>query len=116
MPPDAGKFLHDVVEACGLAAAFVKDVSLLEYREDVLRRSAVERQLQIACEAVYALRKISPETVDQLSESARMISFRHILVHAYDRIDDEIVWAVEQDKLPILLDEATELLKKLPPA
>jgi uncharacterized protein with HEPN domain len=39
-----------------------------------------------------------------------VFSFRNILIHGYDTIDDHIVWSVTQDGLPRLLDDVQQLL------
>lgn len=44
---DAMKYLEDILNACELISAFVASKSFEEYRDDLLLRSAVERQFEI---------------------------------------------------------------------
>ena len=74
-------------------------------------RAAVERQFEIIGEALRRLSKEDSPTTARISEHARIIAFRNILVHGYADIDDRIVWDVVQSKLPALLLEVESLLK-----
>ncbi len=38
--------------------------------------------------------------------------FERCLIHGYDSVDDEIVWRVIQEKLPLLLQQAEALLAR----
>jgi uncharacterized protein with HEPN domain len=76
-------------------------------------RSAVERQLEILGEAVRRLDLLSPELAERLTEHRRIIAFRNIIAHAYDGLDDDVVWQVVTEKLPILRNEAATLLDRL---
>ncbi len=51
-PPEALKYLWDVAEACRRVCEFIEGKSIDRYRQDVLLRSAVERQLMIVGEAL----------------------------------------------------------------
>lgn len=73
-------------------------------------RSAVERQLQIVGEALAQLFKSDPATAVRISEHAKVIAFRNILVHGYANIDDRVVWSVLDTKLPELVREVEALL------
>jgi uncharacterized protein with HEPN domain len=64
-------------------------------------------------EAVFQLRKIDSALAVRISESERIIRFRHILVHDYDNIHRDTVWYVIETKLPILMNEAEELLAEI---
>jgi len=39
-----------------------------------------------------------------------IISFRNILVHGYDAIDDRIVWGVIEEDLDNLIEDVTRLI------
>ena len=107
---ESKKYLHDIAHAAGLALRFVEGKRFVDYSSDPMLRSAVERQLQTVGEALAQLARIDPATAFRVSEHARIIAFRNILVHGYANIDDRIVWNVLELNLPILLGEAESML------
>lgn len=76
-------------------------------------KSAVERQFEILGEALNRIKKIDPELLNELSDWQRIISFRNVIVHAYDVIDDEIVFLVIKDKIPLFLENLTKIISRL---
>ncbi|MGH9641767.1 MAG: HepT-like ribonuclease domain-containing protein [Terriglobales bacterium] len=72
-------------------------------------RSAVERQLEIAGEALAQLARTDLATAELISEYRR-VAFRNLLIHGYAEIDDRIVWSVLETKLPVLHRETESLL------
>lgn len=111
MPPDTTAFLVDMQHAAAGIVLFTMGKSLDDYRGDRMLRSAVERQFEIIGEALTRLRAKSPELAEQISEYRKIISFRNVLIHGYDAVDDEVTWRIVVEKLPILQRELEELLK-----
>lgn len=109
---ESKKYLYDIAHAAELALQFVAGKSFSDYVSDPLLRSAVERQLQTAGEALSQLAKMDPATASRMSEESRIIAFRNILVHGYANIDDRIVWNVLEQKLPTLRREAEGMLSE----
>ncbi len=62
--------------------------------ESKLLRSGVERQLEIAGEALAVFRRLEPELSMSADDLTQAIGFRNILAHEYGSVDDEIVWQV----------------------
>jgi uncharacterized protein with HEPN domain len=91
MDHDVLACLDDIRRAALAILDFVRGKTFAVYRSDDLLRSAVERKFEIIGEALTRLRKSSTELVDQIHEHRSIISFRNILIHGYDRIDDQIV-------------------------
>lgn len=89
---------------------FLGTISFFEYQHDLKTKSAVERQLGIIGEAVNKFK--NENTGTELSYSREIINFRNRLVHAYDSIDDSVVWAIKTNHLPKLKIEVSELLRK----
>jgi uncharacterized protein with HEPN domain len=77
------------------------------YEQDRKTQSAVERQLVIIGEALNHFRKI--ETTVQIENDKQIISFRNRLVHAYDNIDNSIVWVIIKKHLNPLKSEIEKL-------
>ncbi|HNW13013.1 MAG TPA: DUF86 domain-containing protein [Candidatus Rifleibacterium sp.] len=105
--------LHDAVSACSLIIKFSEGISLQEYQENLMIKSAIERQFEILGEALNRIKKIDPELLNEVSNWQRIISFRNIIVHAYDVIDDEIVFLVSKDQIPLLLENLTKIISRL---
>ena len=113
MPKQHEKLLVDMRKAGLAVSSFVQGKSLADYSKDLLVRSAVERQLEILGEAVRQLRDLDPVLVARVSEHQRIIAFRNILAHGYDVLDENIVWQVVSEKLPVLLREVDVVLAEL---
>lgn len=111
MQPDGYALVWDAQRASRLVRDFAEGRSFDDYRDDVMFRSAVERQLQIIGEALSRLSRVDPETAATLPELRSIVGFRNILVHGYAQVDDEVVWRIIHDDLPLLERNLTGLLE-----
>jgi len=59
------------------------------------------------------LRRHDPQVAAQITSHGKIVGFRNSLVHGYDTIDYEIVWAAIQDDLPVLRTEIESILVKV---
>jgi len=99
------KYLSDILLAIELIEGFMQGiVSYADYQKDQKTKSAVERQLGIIGEAANQFRKV--ESFFELSHTRQVVTFRNRLIHAYDSVDDSIVWTIVKNHLPILKSEA----------
>lgn len=74
--------------------------------------SAVERQFEILGEAVKRVRDKDEEFLETAITGWRgAISFRNILAHGYDHLDDEIIWGIVEGDLPILIESIQKHLE-----
>ena len=93
MTEKSTKYLYDILESIKLIADFIGDSKDFNvYNNDKKTQSAVERQLVIIGEALNKFRQSELETIIQ--NDKQIIGFRNRLVHAYDSIDNAIVWAI----------------------
>ena len=106
------KHLEDIRLALESIGQFVSGKGLAEYRADGMLRAAVERNLEIMGEAINRIAKQDPDTADRIGSYAKIIAFRNILAHGYDMIDDEQVWSVVQNQLPVLRQDVGVLLRE----
>lgn len=111
MKPEAAKFLFDIRQAAGLIEEFCRDKTFEHYQQDALLRSGVERQFEIIGEALGKLAKVDAGLVCQIPDTARIIAFRNVLIHAYATISNKLVWSVVVDDLPKLVTTVDTLLK-----
>ncbi len=108
---ESKKYLFDIQQAARRTAEFIKNKGFPDYEADAMLRAAVERQFEIIGEALRRLSKEDAPTAAWISQHARIIAFRNILVHGYADIDDRIVWDIVESNLPQLLLEVESLLE-----
>ncbi len=106
------KFLYDIKQAADLLGEFTAEKQFADYQENSMLRAAVERKFEIIGEALSKLSKSDSAIASRISEHARIIAFRNILIHGYAEIDDRLVWDILENKLPTLRREVDELLAK----
>lgn len=109
---EAKKYFYDIAEAADAIAAFTGSKTLADYKSDSMLRSAVERQFEIAGEALAQLSRLDESLAKRISEYRRIIAFRNILVHGYAQVDDRLVWDIVETKLPALRREVAALLEE----
>src|SRR5688500_4743306 len=102
MQLEARKYLFDIQQASRRLEEFTRGRTFEHYGADAMLRSAVERQFEIVGEALTQLRKLAPEASAAVTDAARIIAFRNILVHGYADVDDRLVWNIVETKLPTL--------------
>jgi uncharacterized protein with HEPN domain len=95
------KYLSDILRAIELIESFIIDIDSFEaYQNDFKSQSAVERQLSIIGEAVNKFKQHCPD--EELDNTRQIVGFRNRIVHAYDSIDNSIVWVIIKRYLPPL--------------
>ncbi len=107
---ESKKHLEDIRRAAALLAEFTADRSFAEYTCDALLRSGVERQFKIIGEALNRLHKTEPSVAEQVPDYRRVISFRNILIHGYDVLDQRVIWDIVRNHLPELAATVRTLL------
>ena len=92
---------------------FTANLTYDAYLDSVLIQSAVERQLEILGEAARRLsdefRQVHPEI-----DWRRIIGLRNILIHRYDEIRQQTIWATVVSELEPLLAQLENLLSSWP--
>ncbi len=102
------KYLFDILFSIDAIEEFVEDYDFIRYQNDLKTKSAVERQLGIIGEAVNQVLKEDHNL--ELNNSREIVNFRNRVIHAYDSVDDNIVWAIKTNHLPVLKNDVKELL------
>ncbi len=102
--------LEDVRVAASCILDFTTGLVFDDYSGNLMLQSAVERQFEIIGEALRRLSRIDMETASVIEDYQRMISFRNILIHGYDVVDNSVVWDVVKQDLPKLHNQVLELL------
>ena len=110
MQLESRTILEDVRVAASCIFDFTTGVSFDDYTGDRMLQSAVERQFEIIGEALKRLSKIDTQTSSLIENYKRIISFRNILIHGYDVVDNAVVWDIVKQDLPKLYEQVLELL------
>ena len=80
-----------------------------EYVTNKTKRRAVERELEIIGEAINKLLKINP--VIEISFARQIVDLRNKVIHAYDNVNDIVIWSVIMNHLPNLKLEVEFLIQ-----
>ena len=96
--------LRHILEAIDNLFEFTDGISFEEYQNNKVLRFAVIKNLEIIGEAAYLLtKKFTTEHPEVEWET--IVCMRHVLVHGYYQIKDEIVWSTIQIDLQPLKDK-----------
>jgi len=110
-PRDKERLLH-IIEAIDNIFEFIENKSFQSYQSDKILRFAIIKNLEIVGEASYLLtKKFKQENTNV--EWDEIIGMRHILVHGYYQIKDEIIWETILSELLPLKQKITALLEDL---
>jgi len=104
------KNLTDILLTAEEIQGFVSGMDFEQYQNNPVTRRAVERDFEIIGEALNRIKHIDIELLENISEYQRIISFRNILIHGYDIVDETIVWQAVTNHLPALIEEVKTIL------
>ncbi|MVN21164.1 HepT-like ribonuclease domain-containing protein [Mucilaginibacter arboris] len=105
------KLLADVLQAIISIDEHLEGKRIFtEYKASKTKRRAVERELEIIGEAVNKLLKINPSV--EISYARMIVDLRNKVIHAYDNVNDIVIWNVVVNHLPVLQAEVKKLLEE----
>ncbi len=113
MNHDPKVYLFDALSACKYIIEFTSDISYEDYLKDAKTRFAVERQFEILGEALNRVKRLSPEMLNKITDWQDVIAFRNIVAHAYDKLNDGIVFDTSVNDIPDLCRDLEELLDSI---
>jgi len=109
MKPEVKKCLYDINASIKNITDFIgKEISFEMFRHNILLRRAIERELEIIGEAVSRIMKYEPTF--ELKNSRKIIDTRNWVIHAYDNVDEVIIWGIVKNHLPELKQEVESYL------
>ncbi|GAB2552156.1 HepT-like ribonuclease domain-containing protein [Rufibacter soli] len=85
-----------------------KERTFLSFQQDLKTKKAIERNLEIIGEALNRIIKQEPEI--SITNARRIINTRNRIIHGYDTVSEEIIWAIVIQDLPKLEEEVNFLL------
>ena len=100
---DKSRLAH-ILESIDNLFEFTKDMNINDYKTNKILRFAVVKNLEIIGEASY---KLTQELKDKYPDIAwrQIIGMRHLMVHGYYLVEDEIVWEIIQKDLQPLKEQ-----------
>jgi uncharacterized protein with HEPN domain len=107
-------YLEFALRAVQRIPVFLAHCSLTDYLKDDLRQAAVERQLEIAGDALGQLRKLDPPLFARIPEGDLIVGFRNVLAHGYATLDHRRVYLIASSKAAFLEAELKRLLAETP--
>lgn len=102
-------YLRHIVDEADFLLSSSKGLTLEQYLSDPLLTRAFVRSIEIIGEAVKKLPEDFRQKIPDIQW--RLIAgMRDKLIHGYFGVDQEIVWDVVVNKVPVLVDRLTPLL------
>lgn len=92
-------YLRDIQESAQLALDYLEGVDLETFTHNIQLQDAVIRRVEIIGEAA---RRVSETTraANPTLPWRQMIGMRNQVIHMYDGVDVEVVWATVREDLP----------------
>lgn len=81
------------------------EMNFFKYKENLMLKRAVERDLEIIGEAINRIVKRDPSFEEKITNTKAIIGLRNQVIHAYDNISDENIWSILINHLPKLKAE-----------
>jgi uncharacterized protein with HEPN domain len=102
--------LNDILVNSAEILEFVNGMDFSDYLEDRKTQSAVERKFEIIGEALNRIGRIDEELLEKIRDYRSIISFRNILAHGYDGVDERVVWGIIEADLGNLICDTKKLI------
>ena len=106
------KWLFDIKISLDEIDTFFKNEEkvFIRYKENLMLKRAIERNLEIIGEAVNRILKRDPSFIDKINNAKAIISLRNQVIHSYDNISDENIWSILINHLPKLKSDIENLI------
>lgn len=105
------KYFQDILQA-------ISEIEMAEIRfgrqfdifeNDVIFRKFVERNIEIMGEAMNRILKIQPDI--RITSARKIVDTRNYVIHAYDSLKPDILWAIVINHIPKLKQELERLIE-----
>ncbi|MDE6340366.1 MAG: DUF86 domain-containing protein, partial [Muribaculaceae bacterium] len=108
---DYAKYLLDIKQAVEEIETAVNERGrrFEVFTSDYVFRKFVERNIEIIGEAMNRILRIKPEI--NITSARKIVDTRNYVIHSYDSLIPEILWAIVVNHLPVLKIEIDNILK-----
>jgi len=106
------KWLYDIKSAIDEIEGYFDDYprDFSQYSGNPMLKRAIERDLEIIGEAVNRILKQDPDF--PIDSARKIVGLRNQIIHAYDNISDESIWAIIQKHIPLLKQEVIKMIQE----
>jgi uncharacterized protein with HEPN domain len=101
------KYIADIDNSIAAVYLHIGDMSFEAFSKNLTVKRAVERELEIIGEAVNRILKENPKV--EISNARKIVDLRNYIIHGYDTVDYETLWAVVKRHIPILKNEIRKI-------
>ena len=84
--------------------------NFLAFQKDIKTKRAIERNIEIIGEAMNRILKKEPNF--QITNARKIVATRNRIIHGYDTVSEDVIWAIVVQELPKLETEIDDLLKQ----
>jgi uncharacterized protein with HEPN domain len=112
MPKDSSVYVQHMLDHAREAVSLLAGRDLAAFSTDRALRLALAHLVQVIGEAA----RLIPASVRELAPSLpwpQIVGMRHKIVHEYMNIDEDLVWSVVHNDLPVLIRELERVLAQL---
>lgn len=111
MKREVKKHLFDIQTAIDSIFEYLgKKKDFAEYQENKLLRRGIEREIEIIGEAMNRILKLEPDI--RIEHARQIVDTRNFIIHAYDKVDDIVMWGIISIHIPNLKREVEAMLKE----
>ncbi|MCL2739164.1 MAG: DUF86 domain-containing protein [Bacteroidales bacterium] len=79
-----------------------------DFKQNLMLKRAIERNLEIIGEATNRILTRQPDI--EIINARKIVNLRNFIIHSYDSISDENIWAIVVNNLPELKKEIDRLI------
>jgi len=109
MEKEIQTWLEDIKQSLDEIESFLPEKrNFFEFQKDIKTRKAVERNIEIIGEAVNRILKLNPNI--RIANARKIVDTRNRIIHGYDSVSEDIIWAIVSKDLINLRQEIQSLL------
>ena len=106
------KWLYDIKSAITEIDNYFEEnpKNFNQYKSNTILKRAIERDLEIIGEAINRI--VTKDPNFPIDNARKIIGLRNQIIHAYDSISDENIWAIITRHIPELRTEINRLINE----
>lgn len=112
MKDEVREYFEDILKEAQEINEFTSNKDYAIYSKDRLLKAGVERKFEIIGEAMNRIRKQDEDILEEIQDYRSILSFRNILAHGYDIVEDRIVWGIIENNLQMLIEDVEKVLSE----